>query len=164
MKTHQYALALDWTGNLGQGTSHYRAYSRNHEIRAADKPTILGSADPAFRGDPGRYNPEELLVASLASCHALWFLHLCAEAGVVVIGYSDQPSGTLLENPDGSGQFSEVVLRPNVTVAEAAMVDLAGSLHAKAHSMCFIARSCRFPVRHAATCQVGSRVPGDKAQ
>jgi organic hydroperoxide reductase OsmC/OhrA len=152
MKKHQYLLDLAWTGNLGQGTANYRAYSRDHQVGASGKPSLLASSDPAFRGDPTRYNPEELLVASLAGCHLLWYLHLCAEAGVVVTSYHDQPSGTMTENPDGSGQFTEVWLRPQVVVAEAQMVEPALALHTQAHKLCFIARSCNFPVRHVPTC------------
>jgi organic hydroperoxide reductase OsmC/OhrA len=107
-----------------------------------------GSSDPAFRGDPGRYNPEELLVAALSQCHLLWFLHLAATAGVVVTGYTDRPEGTMTEHADGAGEFTEVVLRPAVTVAEPGMVDAVAGLHERAHRMCFIARSVSFPVHH----------------
>lgn len=145
---HSYTVEVAWTGNLGSGTSNYRAFSRDHDVRAEGKPVLHGSSDPAFRGDPTRYNPEELLVAALAQCHLLWFLHLAATSGVVVTGYTDRPAGVMAENADGSGQFTEVVLRPTVTVAEAAMVERADALHEKAHEMCFIARSVNFPVRH----------------
>ena len=114
----------------------------------AGKPVILGSADPAFRGDPGRWNPEELLVASLAQCHMLWFLHLAAVGGVVACAYVDEPVGTMVEHPDGSGEFTEVVLRPSVTVTEPAMLAKVDPLHEQAHRHCFIARSVSFPVRH----------------
>ena len=77
-RSHRYATTVTWTGNTGPGTSGYRDYQRTHEISADGKPTILGSADPAFRGDPARWNPEELLVASLSQCHMLTFLSLCA--------------------------------------------------------------------------------------
>ena len=151
---HTYHTQLHWTGNLGSGTSGYRAYSREHEIRVDGKPMLPGSSDPAFRGDPTRYNPEDLLVASLSACHMLWFLHLCADAGIVVTTYSDNAVGTMTETADGSGRFSEVTLRPQVTVAEAAMIERAQALHADAHRMCFIANSCNFPVRHEPECRV----------
>ncbi|MGO9583318.1 MAG: OsmC family protein [Acidimicrobiales bacterium] len=146
--THLYELSLRWIGNSGPGTSSYRTYSRDHEIRAAGKPMIAGSSDPAFRGDASRWNPEELLVASLSQCHMLWYLHLAASAGVVVTAYTDTPVGTMIEEPDGSGQFSEVLLRPEVTVADGAMCGPAGRLHDDAEAMCFIARSVNFPVHH----------------
>jgi len=146
--THSYELCLEWNGNIGSGTSSYGAYGRDHEIRSAGKPVIAGSSDPAFRGDPQRWNPEELLVASLSQCHMLWFLHLAATAGVVVTAYVDAPVGSMCEHPDGSGQFTEVVLRPVVTVADAAMRERAADLHHEAEKMCFIARSVNFPVHH----------------
>lgn len=151
---HTYHTDLRWTGNLGSGTSGYRAYSRNHEIRVDGKPMLLGSSDPAFRGDPTRYNPEDLLVASLSACHMLWFLHLCADAGIVVTDYSDRATGTMVETTDGGGRFSEVTLCPQVTVADAAMIERAQALHIEAHRLCFIANSCNFPVRHEAVCRV----------
>jgi organic hydroperoxide reductase OsmC/OhrA len=147
-RTHSYALELEWIGNNGSGTSSYGAYGRDNETRSAGKPAIDGSADPAFRGDPQRWNPEELLVASLSQCHMLWFLHVCSMAGVVVTAYVDTPVGSMRENPDNSGQFTEVLLRPVVTVAEATMGERAASLHDDAEKMCFIARSVNFPVRH----------------
>jgi organic hydroperoxide reductase OsmC/OhrA len=145
---HRYQIRVDWTGNPGPGTVDYRGYGRANLVSAAGKPTIAGSADPAFRGDASRWNPEELLVAALSQCHLLWYLHLAAVGGVVVAGYRDEPVGTMLENPDGSGQFSEVVLRPRVTVADRAMIADAHRLHEQAHRHCFIARSVNFPVRH----------------
>ncbi|MBE1537961.1 OsmC family protein [Actinomadura algeriensis] len=147
-KTHRYEVSVVWTGNTGTGTSSYRAFERAHEIRAADKPPIAGSADPAFRGDPARWNPEELLVASLSECHMLWFLHLCADAGVVVTAYTDEPLGTMAETADGGGRFEEVVLRPRVTLADPARAGEAAALHTRAHELCFIANSVNFPVRH----------------
>ncbi len=145
---HSYELSVRWTGNGGSGTSSYRAYSRDHEVNAAGKPAISGSSDPAFRGDAGRWSPEELLLASLSQCHMLWYLHLAATAGIVVTAYEDTPAATMRENPDGSGQFTEVLLRPRVTFAHKAMRERAEALHNGAQAMCFIARSVNFPVRH----------------
>ena len=149
-KTHRYTMDIVWTGDDGTGTSGYRAYRRDHDIAADGKATIAGSSDLAFRGDPKRWNPEELLVASLSSCHMLWFLHLASEAGLVVTGYEDAPVGTMVETADGGGHFSEVVLHPSVTVS-AGDTDRADALHHAAHEKCFIARSVNFPVRCAAT-------------
>ena len=101
-----------WTGNRGEGTASYRGYGRDHVLSVKDKPEIPGSSDPSFRGDPQRYNPEELLVASLSSCHMLWYLHLCAVSGVVVVDYRDEAGGTMEETADGGGFFREVVLKP----------------------------------------------------
>lgn len=154
-RTHGYAVRVTWTGNKGTGTSGYRDFARDHEVSVTGKPVLLGSSDPAFRGDPSRYNPEELLVAALSECHMLWFLHLAATSGVVVTEYVDRAAGTMAENPDGSGQFTEVVLRPEVTVAEPAMVEATDALHERAHQLCFIARSVNFTVRHEPSTRPG---------
>jgi organic hydroperoxide reductase OsmC/OhrA len=149
MNRHEYKTTLRWTGNLGTGTSTYRAYSRNHEITAPGKATLLqGSSDAHFRGDASRYNPEDLLVASLSACHMLSYLHLCAINNVVVTAYHDDATGTMAGNPDGSGQFTEVVLHPRVTVTPESDTATALHLHEEAGNLCFIARSVNFPVRH----------------
>jgi organic hydroperoxide reductase OsmC/OhrA len=150
-KLHTYDAIVAWTGDRGTGTSHYTAYDRTHEVTAAGRPAIAGSSDPAFRGDPARWSPEQLLVVSLAQCHMLWYLHLAAVAGVVVTGYVDRAVGTMAEHADGGGQFVEVVLRPTVTVTDAAMAERGRELHERAHELCFIARSVNFPVRHEAS-------------
>jgi organic hydroperoxide reductase OsmC/OhrA len=156
-KEHRYALTTHWTGNLGTGTSFYRAYNRNHIVAIPGKPDIAGSSDQAFLGDNTRYNPEELLLASLSSCHMLWYLHLCAEAGVIVVDYSDNATGVMAELPDGSGRFTEVMLHPLVTVASTEMEADARALHVKANSMCFIANSVNFPVHHQPKCIVAAK-------
>jgi organic hydroperoxide reductase OsmC/OhrA len=149
-RTHSYAVSVRWTGDRGAGTSGYRAYSRDHEVTVPlpdGPPAIAGSSDPAFLGDPGRWNPELLLTAALAQCHLLWYLHLCADAGVRVTSYTDHASGTMTEDQDGGGRFTEVVLRPRVTVASPDMAAVALELHQLAHAKCFIANSVSFPVR-----------------
>jgi organic hydroperoxide reductase OsmC/OhrA len=144
---HRYQLQLSWCGNLGSGTSGYRAYSRAHQIRAAGKPVLAGSADPVLRGDAERYHPEELLLAALAACHMLWFLHLCADEGVVVHGYEDQPSGTLPVDASGGARLREALLQPAVTLAAASAPARLAALHERAHALCFTAHSVSFPVR-----------------
>lgn len=146
-KPHHYATTLTWTGNTGTGTSGYRAYSRAHESAVPGKPVLAATSDPAFRGDPARWNPEELLVASLSSCHMLWFPHLASEAGIVVSAYTDAAAGTMTEEPGGEGQFREVVLRPVVTIRAGDDEARAMALHHAAHEKCFISRSVNFPVR-----------------
>lgn len=145
-RQHRYAVTVDWTGNRGSGTSDYRAYDRAHEIRAEGKPPVPGSSDPAFRGDPARWNPEDLLVGSLSSCHMLWYLHLCAVAGIVVTGYVDRAEGVMEEGGDGGGRFVQVTLMPTVTVRPGADLETARALHHEAHAKCFIANSVNFPV------------------
>jgi organic hydroperoxide reductase OsmC/OhrA len=148
-RTHRYKAVVEWTGNTGRGTSNYKSYERRHEISAgARKPPIPGSSDPAFRGDPSRWNPEELLVAALSACHKLWYLHLCAMAGVVVTSYIDHAEGEMEETVDGGGRFRHVVLRPEVTITSGSDAAKARELHAEAHAKCFIANSVNFPVGH----------------
>lgn len=151
--THHYTINLEWTGDKGPGTSSYVSYSRDHIIKSVNKPAIEGSSDPMFRGDPRRYNPEELFLSSLAACHMLWYLHLCADHAVIVKKYTDQPVGQLQEDPAG-GKFTEVILRPTVTVTDVSMITKARELHREAHRQCFIANSCNFPVRHEPVCEV----------
>lgn len=153
-KLHYYRSIVTWEAGDGPGTRDYKAYSRNHEISAKGKAAIPASSDPSFRGDASRYSPEDLLVSALSSCHMLWYLHLCAVNGVVVVKYTDQPVGEMSEHPDGSGEFRKVTLFPKVTITDASMVEKAQSLHTEAHRRCFIARSMNFPVHHkpAVTC------------
>jgi organic hydroperoxide reductase OsmC/OhrA len=148
-KIHRYTTQVIWTGNEGAGTASYRGYSRSHRIEAQGKVPIDGSSDPSFYGDPTRWNPEELLLASLSACHKLWYLGLCAGAGIVVTAYEDIADGEMLEQEDGAGQFTSVTLRPKVTLAAGSNVDEALALHHVAHEKCFIARSVNFPVGHA---------------
>lgn len=147
--SHHYQVKVVWTGNRGSGTSAYAAYARDHQVIVKGKPILEGSADAAFRGDPRRHNPEDLLVAALSTCHMLWYLHLAAKAGVVVTGYRDEAEGEM-EGDDEGGRFTEVVLRPTVTI-QAGDPALAEALHADAHRRCFIANSVSFPVRHRPT-------------
>ena len=153
---HDYRAAVIWTGNLGEGTASYAAYSRDHDVTGQAKPTIPGTADPAFRGDPTRWNPEELLVASLSQCHMLEFLAQAARAGAVVTRYVDEPSGTMVEAGDG-GSFVEVILRPRATVAHDDMVDACARFHEEAHRACYIASSVVFPVRLEPVTEVDGR-------
>jgi organic hydroperoxide reductase OsmC/OhrA len=145
-REHRYSVSVTWSGNLGSGTSGYGDYSRNYEIDAGGRAAIHGSADPAFRGDRSRWNPEELLVASLSACHKLWYLHLAAEAGIVVTAYADRAEGVMEVGRDGVGRFKGVVLHPTVTVTAGSDVERARTLHKPAHEKCFIANSVNFPV------------------
>jgi organic hydroperoxide reductase OsmC/OhrA len=144
-KEHRYTATVVWSGNLGTGTSSYRAYGREHEIACGGKPAIAGSSDPAFRGDGARWNPEDLLVSALSACHMLSYLHLCAVAGIVVVAYEDIAEGTMRETGDGGGRFTSVILRPRVTIASGDLAE-AARLHEEAHRLCFIASSVDFPV------------------
>lgn len=147
MPHHHYKTSLTWTGNTDAGTKSYTAYSRNHITIVDGKPPIPGSSDPSFRGDDTRYNPEELLVASLSSCHMLWFLHVCSIVGIAVTAYEDHATGTMIEEADGSGRFTEVVLHPVVTITDSSRIPELDQLHHEAHQKCFIANSVNFLVK-----------------
>jgi len=151
MTDHTYALTLTWTGNTGQGTTSPRSYSRDHDITGNGLRTIAASSDPAFRGDPTRWNPEQLYLASIAQCHMLWYLGLAAQAGVVVLAYEDHPTGLMIEEPNGAGQFDSVTLHPAVTIAADSDEQTAEELHHRVADYCFIARSIRTPIRHDVT-------------
>ncbi len=153
MKEHTYRCEIEWTGNEGEGTKTYASYRRDHVINVTGKPSIAASSDPSFRGDRSRYNPEELLVASLSSCHMLWFLHLCAVNKIAVLEYRDIAEGVMRENKDGSGEFVRVTLSPQVRIAEGGNEQEAVALHRKAHDLCFVSRSVNFPVEIAPTVQ-----------
>ncbi|RIV69896.1 OsmC family protein [Flagellimonas aequoris] len=151
-KEHEYSTTVKWTGNQGTGTSNYREFERSYSISTVNKPDIFGSSDPAFRGDKTKYNPEEFLVVSLSSCHMLWYLHLCSEAGVIVMEYADNATGKMVETANGGGHFTEVVLNPKVRVVESSMIEKANELHKKANELCFIANSVNFKVDHHPSC------------
>lgn len=141
---HHYALDLEWRGDH---TRTYESYTREHLVRIAGKPELITTADPMFRGDATKHNPEDLLLAALSSCHLLTYLALCARARIDVRSYRDKAKGTLLLTPDGGGRFTEVVLHPEVIVAEEGMLAKALAFHTSAHKYCFIANSVNFPVR-----------------
>ncbi|QEO13408.1 OsmC family peroxiredoxin [Agromyces intestinalis] len=152
---HGFEIALEWTGDRGTGTSGYRAYGRQHVVRAEGKVhELAGSSDRAFHGDRDRWNPEELLLAAVADCHLLSYLHVAANHGVIVRGYTDAPIATLRLDGRGGGSIVEAVLRPRVVVASPEMADLAQELHREASEKCFIAASVAFPVRHEPTVAV----------
>ena len=154
-RIHTYRSTIRWTGARGAGTTGYRDYDRLYDVQVDGKPVIRGSSDPLYRGDPARHNPEDLLVAAVSACHMLWYLHLCADAGVVVVDYVDECNGNLAENADGSGRFTAVTLRPRVTITAASDPELAGRLHADANWMCPLAASMAFPVHHEPTIIIG---------
>lgn len=155
-KQHQYTIKTEWTGNLGSGTLDYRAYKRDHLISVEGKTAdIAGSSDPSFRGDPKRYNPEELFLSSLSSCHMLWYLHLASVNGITVLEYVDRASGTMAEDADGSGRFTSVTLQPRIVIAQADKIARAKELHHEAGKKCFIANSVNVPIGYGGEVLVG---------
>ncbi len=154
MTEHVYKTTLTWTGNQGEGTSGYKAYTRDYDVECEGKAVIRGSSDPNYFGDANRHNPEELLLAALSACHMLWYLHLCAVNRVVVTGYQDRAEGEMEMSRDGSGQFTGVTLRPQVTITADSDAARAGQLHERAGALCNIAKSVNFPVKHEASVKV----------
>lgn len=152
-KEHHYNARVTWTGNRGEGTAHYKGYDRSHNISINNKPDIQGSSDTPFLGDPTRHNPEDLLLASLSACHMLWYLHLCADNGIIVTDYHDEATGTMMQTEQG-GHFTQVILHPQVTITDSNKISLAIQLHDAAHKNCFIANSCNFPVTHEPVCMM----------
>ena len=154
-KDHHYRVTTTWTGNTGTGTSGYRDFTRDHEVTIATKATpLLGSSDPTFRGDPTRYSPEELLLTALSQCHMLSYLHVCAVNKIIVTAYVDHAEGTMVTDQTG-GRFTEVILKPEITITADSDAALAEKLHEKAQQACFIAASVNFPVRHRPTVTTG---------
>ena len=156
-KLHDFASAIVWTGNRGEGTRAYKGYDRTWDIFLPGKDIIHCSNDPLLGGDPAKMNPEDLLISALSACHMLWYLHLASNAGIVVTGYSDDPIGHGETLPNGAGRFLAAVLRPKISVQEGADLEFAGELHHKVHDFCFIARSVNFPVSYEPTFNVVAR-------
>jgi organic hydroperoxide reductase OsmC/OhrA len=144
---HHYATSIEWTGNRGAGTADYKSYGRETVITAVGKHAIDGSSDRVFHGNADRWNPEELLLAALAECHLLSYLHVAASNGIVVTGYTDAATGTMVQTSDGGGHFTSVTLRPRVVISGGDAA-LALTLHEVASTRCFIAASVNFPVLH----------------
>lgn len=147
-REHRYEVETIWSGNRGSGTMDYRSYDRNFTLRMADKVDILGSSDSAFNGDKTLHNPEDLLLAAVSSCHMLWYLHLCSKRGVIVLEYIDRAQGTMLEEADGSGRFTNIVLIPDVVIHSEEHLQLAAEIHHEAGKMCFIANSLNVPIQY----------------
>lgn len=150
---HLFKAEINWTSNQNQEQSGRKFYSKSHQIKIEGKPVLNVSAAKAFKGDPELYNPEDLLLSSLVSCHMMSYLYVCSQNGIEVLEYSDNAEATLEVTPDGSGHFTEVRLQPKVKIANSDKIQEALNLHTKANQLCFIANSCNFPVLHNPTCE-----------
>lgn len=151
---HIFKAELNWTSNKKQEETTSKLYSKSHQIKIEGKSVLNVSAAKAFKGDPELYNPEDLLLSSLVSCHMMSYLYVCSQNGIEVLEYSDNAEATLEVSPDGSGRFTEVRLYPKVKISNSDQIQLALDLHQKANKLCFIANSCNFPVLHEASCKV----------
>ncbi|MFQ3238817.1 MAG: organic hydroperoxide reductase OsmC/OhrA [Olleya marilimosa] len=149
---HTFKATINWTINEGESTQNPRTFSRNHKVTIANKISDLSvSAAKPFRGDDALYNPEDLLLSALASCHMMSYLYVCAQHNIEVVSYIDHAEGDLEVNTSGSGSFKMVRLKPVVSIKDASQKELVKSLHTKANQLCFIANSCNFPIVHEAT-------------
>ncbi len=147
MKIHEYKLSLTWTGNEGKGTADLSSYKRSYQSAVEGKPILEGSADPSYMGDPTKWNPEEMLLSSVASCQMLWYLGLCAMKKIAVTKYKDSPEGVVTTEAGGGGTFTEIILRPQIEISDAAQLEVAKSLHEEAHKKCFVANSLNCPIK-----------------
>ena len=147
---HEFFAHVDWTGAQKGATTDYKTYSRDYDILIDGRPTIKGSAAPPFLGTDDRYNPEDMLLASLSACHMLSYLALCARKRIKVTAYHDDAWGKM-EMKDGGLRFTEVILKPFVTIEADGDLEKAETLHEDAHGICFIANSVNFPVRNEAS-------------
>ena len=154
MNTHQFKIELDWKLPLKTNNNHQRTYIKSHTIYIKDKPNLEVSAAKVFKGDPKLYNPEDLLLSSLTSCHMMSYLYCCAQNNIEVVSYSDESEAFLEVNSDGSGRITKVILNPIVYITDPNQIELANSLHKKANRLCFIANSCNFVVEHNGVCNV----------
>jgi len=149
---HTFKAVVQWTAGAGESTKNPRTFSRNHEVTIAHKTKALQvSAAKPFRGDEALYNPEDLLLSALTSCHMMSYLYVCAQHQIEVLHYSDTAEGDLEVASDGSGSFKTVRLQPVVTIKNADQKEVALQLHEKANALCFIANSCNFDIVHNAT-------------
>lgn len=158
-KPHDFTALIEWTGNRGQGTRTYRSYDRTWNIAQPGKAVIACSNDPMLGGDATKMNPEDLLIASLAACHMLWYLHLASDAGISVVSYRDEALGSGESERDGTGRFLSATLRPTITVEKGADLQLAAALHHEVHKYCFIARSVNFPVSYQPSIEEADALP-----
>jgi len=156
-RQHHFECRLVWTGATQGGTKSYDSYSRECRVDIPGKASLRMTSAPAFRGDPKLANPEDLLVASISACHFLSYVAICARNGVVVVAYEDDASGTM-SRFEGGFHFTDVLLKPKVTIAGGSDPEKALALHEKAHADCFIANSVNFPVRHEPTISVAAAV------
>lgn len=149
---HLFKVALNWMKKDNISSSLSRIYTKSHHISIEGKPDLEVSAAKAFKGDPNLYNPEDLLLSSLTSCHMMSYLYCCMQYKIEVISYQDHSEATLQVNPDGSGKIVKVDLFPEIIISNSSQIELALSLHKKANELCFIANSCNFPVYHHPKC------------
>jgi organic hydroperoxide reductase OsmC/OhrA len=149
--SHPYSAQILWQRN-GQDFLGNR-YSRRHLIRFDGGAELAGSSSPHVvpvpQSDPAGVDPEEAFVASLSSCHMLWFLSLASRQGFCVESYIDNAQGVMARNAAGKFAMTQVTLRPQATFSGAKRPtrEQLDALHHQAHEECFIANSVTTQVR-----------------
>ncbi|NGP88960.1 OsmC family protein [Fodinibius halophilus] len=142
---HRYQATIQWQRNGDAFTDN--KYSRKHQWAFDGGVTIAASASPQVVpepfSDPAVVDPEEAFIASLSSCHMLWFLSIAAQEGYIVDGYSDHAEGKMQKNKKGKLAVTEVILQPVVTFKQNQHPNRTAhnNLHHRAHRRCFIANS-----------------------
>lgn len=154
-KQHDFISKVVWTGNRGEGTKSYNGYDRTWDMAVDGKEVVHCSNDPLLGGDPSKYNPEDILISALSSCHMLWYLHLCSNAKVTVLSYEDNAVGIGESEPSGKGRFIKAILKPTIIITHDSDADKALQLHDEIHQYCFIARSVNFEVEYEPTILFG---------
>ena len=150
---HLFKAKLDWFFSVTEKDSPSKTYQKSHRITIEDKAVLQVSAAKVFKGDPSLYNPEDLLLSSVVSCHMMSYLYVCEQSGIEVLSYSDEAEATLEVLANGSGRFVNVKLYPKVIIANKEKIAEALLLHQKANELCFIANSCNFPIEHFPVCE-----------
>ncbi|MGJ5642123.1 OsmC family protein [Formosa sp. S-31] len=146
--TFTFKLKNSWSLEEAQRQKASGGALKTHQVFLEKGKRLEISAEKRFKGDGSKFNPEELLLAALSSCHFMSYLYVCELAGIIVVNYSDCPEGILELHNDGSGAFSKVILKPEVTIENPKDVETAKALHKKAGDLCFIANSCVFPIEY----------------
>ncbi|MGY5355813.1 OsmC family protein [Wenyingzhuangia sp. IMCC45467] len=144
---HTYKIGLEWKGKLTTNKRNKLSYERIYELSFDNKPNLTGSSDATFHGDNTLYNPEEMLLSALSSCYMMSFFYICSLKNIEIVSYKDNPMGMVKVNPNGSGQFEEVLLQPSIAI-KSCKAKLIEQAFTEAHDYCFIARSCNFNILH----------------
>ncbi len=148
---HTFKANINWKLGEEDTTTNPRRFSRNHTVTIDKKYEALQvSAAKMFRGEESLYNPEDLLLSALASCHMMSYLYVCSQNQIEVLNYTDNAEAILEVESTGSGKFTKVILNSIVVIKNESQKELALSLHEEANKLCFIANSCNFPITHRA--------------
>jgi len=139
----EHEITLNWT--KGDAPFTYDAYPRNHQIIFKKDEAVTFSSAAAYKGDPSKGDPEDLLVAALSSCHMLTFLAIAAKKKFTVLSYEDEAVG-FMEKEGGKLWVTRTILRPKILFETAPDAATLAEMHHMAHEQCFIANSVKTEV------------------